>query len=169
MFILKKLYDNFEEYACALFVLIMVLCLIAQVVLRVTIGSSLAWTEELSRYGFLWAVFLGAALAVKRGGHVRITAQFGKLGTRGRLFFRILADAIWIAFNIYFVTVCWETIQEGLEFPEISPTLGVIKAHVEMIIPASFILVSWRIVEQYIKCWRAGTLDSLVNYEESAQ
>ena len=76
MSFLKQLYDNFEEGACALFVAVMVLCLFLQVAMRIAVGSSLAWTEELSRYSFLWAVYVGAALAVKRGGHVRITAQF---------------------------------------------------------------------------------------------
>ena len=81
----KQLYDNFEEGACALFVAVMVLCLFLQVAMRIAVGSSLAWTEELSRYSFLWAVYVGAALAVKRGGHVRITAQFMFLPTAGGL------------------------------------------------------------------------------------
>ena len=49
----KQLYDNFEEGACALFVAVMVLCLFLQVAMRIAVGSSLAWTEELSRYSFL--------------------------------------------------------------------------------------------------------------------
>lgn len=106
MFLFKKLYDNFEEYVCAALVLLMVFCLALQVVMRIFTGSSFAWTEELSRYSFLWAVFVGAALAVKRGGHVRITAQFGHLGVRARLFFRILGDAVWVIFNIFFVSTC---------------------------------------------------------------
>lgn len=92
----KQLYDNFEEGACALFVAVMVLCLFLQVAMRIAVGSSLAWTEELSRYSFLWAVYVGAALAVKRGGHVRITAQFMFLPTRWRLVFRAVGDIIWI-------------------------------------------------------------------------
>ena len=63
--------------------------------MRIAVGSSLAWTEELSRYSFLWAVYVGAALAVKRGGHVRITAQFMFLSTRWRLVLRAVGDIIW--------------------------------------------------------------------------
>lgn len=166
MFLLRNFYDNFEEYACSLFVGVMIGCLALQVGMRICTGSSLAWTEELSRYSFLWSVYVGAALAVKRGGHVRITAQFSRLSTNGRLFFRILGDLIWIGFNIFFVWHSLEAIREGLEFPEISPTLGVVKAWVEMIIPFGFLLMSWRIVEQYLKHWKAGTLARLVDYEE---
>ena len=50
----------------------------------------------------------------------------------------------------------------------LSPTLGVVKAWVECIIPFSFVLVSWRIVEEYVVRWRNGTLGELVRYEEAA-
>lgn len=168
MSVLKNLYDNFEEYACALFVGIMIVCLGLQVAMRIFSGSSIAWTEELSRYSFLWAVYVGSALAVKRGGHVRITAQFNRLSTKGRLFFRVLGDTIWVVFNIYIAFNGLDVIHENLDFPEISPTLGIAKSWVEMVIPAGFLLMSWRIVEQYFVCWRQGTLAQLVNYEEAA-
>ena len=99
-------------------------------------GSSIAWTEELSRYSFLWAVYVGAALAVKRGGHVRITAQFMCLSTKWRLVFRVLGDIIWIAFSLYVAWIGVECIEEGLYYPEVSPTLGIVKAWVESIIPS---------------------------------
>lgn len=166
MSLLKNIYHNFEEYVCTLLVGTMIVCLGLQVVMRIFSGSSIAWTEELSRYTFLWAVYIGAALAVKRGGHVRITAQFGLLSTKWRVFFRVLGDAIWIAFNMYIAFEGLEVIKEGLQFPEISPTLGIVKSWVELVIPAGFVLMSWRIVEQYYVNWTRGSLASMVNYEE---
>lgn len=168
MRLLRGFYDNFEEYACAVLMGVMILCLIAQVFMRFVFGSALAWTEELSRFAFIWSVYVGAALCVKRGGHVRITAQFMKLGTSGRLFFRIFCDAVWIGFNIFLVLQSIEVIRDGLEFPEISPTLGMVKAWVETIIPFGFALMSWRIAEQYYIHWKSGRLADLVRYEEMA-
>ncbi|MBQ7617393.1 MAG: TRAP transporter small permease [Desulfovibrio sp.] len=166
MQIIKAIYDYFEEIVCTFFVGLMIFALTTQTVWRVFTGSSFAWTEELSRYSFIWAVFLACALAVKRGAHVRITAQFSLLGLKARMFFRILSDLIWIGFNCFFVFVCWETISEGLEFPEISPTLQIVKAKVEMILPLSFLLTSFRIIEEYIRRYRQGTLWDMVKYEE---
>ena len=166
MGILKSIYHNFEEYVCTIFVSCMIICLGLQVAMRIISGASIAWSEELSRYCFLWTVYIGAALVAKRNAHVRITAQFSFLPIGGRLFFRILADCIWIAFNLYLAANCIITIQNGLQFPEISPTLGVVKSWVEMVIPFGFVLMSWRIVEQYYILWTKGSLASLVNYEE---
>ncbi|BFR50178.1 TRAP transporter small permease [Nitratidesulfovibrio sp. HK-II] len=168
MTLLKKCYDNLEEYICALLVATMVCCLSIQVIMRIITGSSFAWTEELSRYSFIWSVYVGAALAVKRNAHVRITAQFAFLSSPARLAVRGATDILWIAFNLYFASVSFDAIGEALAFPEISPTLGVVKGYVEMIIPACFILTSWRIAEQYLVHWRNGTLYDLVNYEEAA-
>ncbi|MDE5878503.1 MAG: TRAP transporter small permease [Desulfovibrio sp.] len=166
MAFLRRFYDNFEEWVSASLVGLMILCLIIQVFIRFVFGSALAWTEELSRYSFIWAVYVGAALCVKRRIHVRITAQFLKLDTRGRLFFLTICDAIWVAFNIFIVINSVEVILDGLDFPEMSPTLGIVKSWVEAIIPFSFALMSWRLIEQYYVHWKAGTMNELVKFEE---
>lgn len=76
--------------------------------------------------------------------------------------FRILSDMICVAFNVMIAWYAWEVIRENYEFPEISPTLGIVKAHVEMIIPCTFLLTSWRIIEIYLRRIKEGTLYSLV-------
>lgn len=163
---LRMFYDNFEEWTSAFLVGLMIMCLVIQVFIRFIFGSALAWTEELSRYAFIWAVYVGAALCVKRRIHVRITAQFLKLDTKQRLFFLMICDAIWIAFNIFIFINSVQVILDGLDFPEISPTLGIVKSWVEAIIPFSFALMSWRLIEQYHIHWKSGTLPELVNFEE---
>lgn len=166
MAFIRKFYDNFEEWTSAFLVALMIICLTLQVFVRFIFGSALAWTEELSRYAFIWAVYVGAALCVKRRAHVRITAQFLKLDVNGRLFFLVVCDAIWIVFNLFIVYNSIEVIWDGLDFPEISPTLHIVKSWVEAIIPFSFALMSWRLIQQYYDHWQAGTLAELVNFEE---
>ena len=159
---LRTIYDNFEEYLCVTLCAGMILCLALQVSIRMIWGSALAWTEELSRYCFIWTVYIGMRLATKRLAQVRITAQFLKMPLKMRLFFRILSDMICVAFNVMIAWYAWEVIRENYEFPEISPTLGIVKAHVEMIIPCTFLLTSWRIIESYLRRIKEGTLYSLV-------
>ena len=166
---LKNFIDNFEEYACSICLGVMILCLSLQVVARMTLGTSIAWTEELSRFSFIWAVYIGGVLAVKRGTHVRITAQFSLLGDKGKMFFRMLSDLIWIGFNIFFFVNSMEMIVESLEYPETSPTLKITKSWVELIIPLCFLLMSLRTVQLYVRHWRAGTMLKLAKYEEGVQ
>ena len=97
---LRTIYANFEEYLCVTLCAGMILCLALQVSIRMIWGSALAWTEELSRYCFIWTVYIGMSLATKRLAQVRITAQFLKMPLKMRLFFRILSDMICVAFNV---------------------------------------------------------------------
>ncbi|WP_173933919.1 TRAP transporter small permease [Chelativorans sp. Marseille-P2723] len=45
---------------------------VLQIVFRYFVGSSLFWTEELSRYLLLWLVMFAAAIEVERGTHIAI-------------------------------------------------------------------------------------------------
>ena len=166
MAILKKIYDYFEEGMCAIMLSVMILCLTAQVVVRMTLGSSIAWTEELSRYTFLWTVYLGAALVAKKGAHVRVTAQFLKMNDQQLMFCRILADAIWVCSLLFIAWNILPVIEEGFEFPEMSPTMHFAKAWVECVIPFSFVLIAWRVASDYFIRWKQGTLRRLIRFEE---
>jgi TRAP-type C4-dicarboxylate transport system permease small subunit len=165
----RNLYDNFEEAFCALSVGVMVVCLMLQVGMRWATGSGIAWTEELSRYTFLWTVFVGAALVAKHNSHVRISAQYLLMPIKVRLLFRFITDALWVCFNLYIAWLSWKVIQSGLLFPETSPVLGITRGYVEMIIPVGFVLMSWRIVEVYIKHFRRGTLANLVQQVQETE
>jgi TRAP-type C4-dicarboxylate transport system permease small subunit len=50
-----------------------VICIFCQVVSRYAFGKPLVWVEEFSTYCFIWAVYLGAAYALIKGRHIRVT------------------------------------------------------------------------------------------------
>lgn len=157
---LRYFYNRFEEIFSAFFLAVMIAALSLQVLVRATVGGAVSWAEELSRYTFVWAVYIGAALAAKRGAHVCINAQYLLFPVKARIVFRMIADAIWCGFNVFFAIHCIEMVAESFQFPELSPTLYIVKAWVEIIIPFAFLLMTWRIIELYIKHW--GHLEDLV-------
>jgi TRAP-type C4-dicarboxylate transport system permease small subunit len=53
-----------------------------QVIARYVLLISTPWTEELARLFFVWAVFLGAAIGVKRNLHTRVDFLFVRLPPR---------------------------------------------------------------------------------------
>lgn len=50
-----------------------VVCIFCQVVSRYAFGRPLVWVEEFSTYCFIWSVYLGAAYALIKGRHIRVT------------------------------------------------------------------------------------------------
>jgi TRAP-type C4-dicarboxylate transport system permease small subunit len=140
----------------------MIISLSLQVIVRATTGGAVSWAEELSRYCFIWGTYIGASMAAKKAAHVRITAQFFYASIRTRLIFRMLADIIWIACNIFFIFCTATAVREAFRYPEVTATMGVVKAYIEIVVPVGFALMSWRTVELYLRHWRRGTLASLV-------
>src|SRR6267154_2966656 len=39
---------------------------------RYVLNDSLAWTEEIARYGLMWVVFIGAAMVTRRNTHIAV-------------------------------------------------------------------------------------------------
>ena len=39
---------------------------------RYVLNDSLAWTEEIARYGLMWVVFIGGAMVTRRNTHIAV-------------------------------------------------------------------------------------------------
>jgi TRAP-type C4-dicarboxylate transport system permease small subunit len=61
-----------------------VVLVFGNVVLRYGFNSGIAASEELSRWFFVWLVFLGAIVALKDGAHLGTDVVVSRLGPTGR-------------------------------------------------------------------------------------
>jgi len=55
------------------------------VVLRYGFNSGIAWSEEMSRYFFVWLTFIGAVLTFAEHGHIGVETLVRRFGRSGRL------------------------------------------------------------------------------------
>ncbi|MBP1779273.1 MAG: dicarboxylate transporter subunit DctM [candidate division NC10 bacterium] len=84
--IIGRIFDRTCETLVVLGLVISLLATILQVVARYVFNSPVTWSEELSRFVFIWSVFLGAGVMVRYGGHVSVDsliAIFPKWMQRG--------------------------------------------------------------------------------------
>jgi TRAP-type C4-dicarboxylate transport system permease small subunit len=153
---LVDLYDNFEQYFCAFIVTVMVVCLGAQVFFRYVLDAALTWSEEMSRFAFVWIIYLGASMAAKERVHIRVTAPQLLLPAQYRHFATLFADLIWVIFNLFFVYQGVLQVKHMLRFTFISPALKWNTAIIYCIIPAGFLFMSFRIVQGYWRDYRRG-------------
>lgn len=82
MVIMKKMTNavfKILEILASVSMAVMLCVLIWQVFSRYVLKNATGWTSEVTMILFVWTTFLGAAMAVKSGGHVATTILVSKL------------------------------------------------------------------------------------------
>jgi len=65
-----------------------------QIVCRNFLKFAAPWTEEVARWCFIWAIFLGSAWAMKEKEHIRVTVVYEKLSFKLKTIFSIISGII---------------------------------------------------------------------------
>lgn len=99
--ILQK-YDKFEEYLLIGTLVFNVLLIFSQILMRTIFNYSLSWTEELSRYIFIWQTWLGTSIALKYKQHIRVEILINFLKKiKNKKILEVLVNFIWISFSAF--------------------------------------------------------------------
>jgi TRAP-type C4-dicarboxylate transport system permease small subunit len=139
--------DNIEGYLCKFFLSFFVILLFFQVIMRTVFQNSLAWSEEASRFAFVWFAFLGASYAARLGAHNRVTFQFKLFPKIVGDVSQLIADSIWLVFNAIMTVKSIEVIRDMMEYPFYSPALDIPMQYIYMLFPFAFTLMSIRIIQ----------------------
>jgi tripartite ATP-independent transporter DctM subunit len=73
------LFTRWLEFTAAILLILITLVVTMQIVCRYILQELPPWSEELSRYLFIWANFVGAGVALARGSHVSIDSLVTRL------------------------------------------------------------------------------------------
>ncbi|MFD1037550.1 TRAP transporter small permease [Virgibacillus byunsanensis] len=82
-----------------LFLTIFFVAIVIQITTR-HLGISVIWTEEVANYSFIWAIFMGSAVAVNRRDHFNFDFLQRKLKNKANTSLKIFNDVILILFNV---------------------------------------------------------------------
>ncbi|MBT5219655.1 MAG: TRAP transporter small permease [Woeseia sp.] len=131
-----------EWTLCALLVAIVTVTFL-QVISRYVLQTSLAWTEELARYLFIWLAALGAAYAFKMRAHFLLRFVVDRCSAGAQNVIAALVAVLMIAFLTIFV---WQALQYTLSVSsQTAPGTGLSKA-----VPASSALVGGLLMLYYV-------------------
>ncbi|RQS63565.1 ABC transporter permease [Burkholderia sp. Bp8963] len=100
------------EIPAALLVVAEIVVLLAGVTSRYLLHTPLVWSDELASMLFLWLAMLGAAVALRRGEHMRMTALVGKASPSARAFLDVVAIAAPVAFLVLVIGPAVEFAQD---------------------------------------------------------
>ncbi|MGJ4963528.1 TRAP transporter large permease [Bradyrhizobium sp. HKCCYLRH3061] len=105
---LEALLGLLVEIPAALLVVAEIVILFAGVVARYVLHQPLIWSDELASILFLWLAMLGAAVAFRRGEHMRMTAMVARASPGFRAYLDLVATSAALAFLVMIAWPSWE-------------------------------------------------------------
>ena len=107
---------------------LMVILVFGNVVLRYGFNSGIMISEEVSRFLFVWMVFLGSVLMLHDNGHLGVHTLTKKLPLAGKKACKLISDSIVLACCVLISIGAWKII--GINMNNIAPVseipLGVV-------------------------------------------
>lgn len=122
---LQKLNDRLARVLSFIMVLILVLMVVlvfTNVVLRYAFNSGISISEELSRWLFVWMIFLGSYVGLHEHGHLGTDSLVSRLPLRGKKFCLVLGHLIMLYMCWMLFSGTWAQLKINLETT--SPVMG---------------------------------------------
>jgi C4-dicarboxylate transporter DctQ subunit len=99
----------------------------------------------------VWAVYMGAAVAVRERAHLRILDGVLKLPRAIGAGIIVTADLLWLAFNILMVALGLQYLQLLWQRTFVSPALGIDQKWPQMCVMLGFLLMIVRLFQIYYR------------------
>ena len=128
----------------------------AQVVARYLIGSSLIWSEELSRYALIWSAMVGSAVAYQRGAHIGVAVFVDLLPAALHGIADRLIHLIVITFAAFLFWQGSLLTFRNFERHQLTPALQIPIAWIYLAIPVGALLIA---LAALIAMWREFPLN----------
>ncbi len=146
---------HFERYASIAMMVVICLCIVLQVFFRYCLSSALEWPEEVARYTFICAVFLGASLAAEEGRHLEITAIRMLFGPKGRAIITVISSAATVLFCLLMMWWGVEVVGFIKESGQVAASIDMEMWLLYLVVPISMACMAVRTVMFTIKTLRS--------------
>jgi TRAP-type C4-dicarboxylate transport system permease small subunit len=111
------------EWLLVLLLSVMVVLVFGNVVLRYGFNSGIVFSEEVSRFIFMWLTLLGALVAMHDGAHLGMNSVIAALPVWGQRVFRFASDALMLACCILLGHGTWRQVVLGMD--DHAPVTGI--------------------------------------------
>ena len=105
---MSKLWRNPLELSLCILLVSIVVITFLQVLFRYVFQISLAWTEELARYAFMWTAALSVGYAFKTKSHFALRFVVDRFGLEIRKLISLIVTLLIVVFLVIFT---WKSVQ----------------------------------------------------------
>ena len=115
------------------------LVVVAQIVGRL-INMPVPWTEEVSRYAFIWMMFIGVAASMRRSDAARVTVFIQLLPRAGKAVAKYLYLAISILFFLFMIVTGGQLVWQQIFMNEMGTAIMIPMWLIGICLPVSGVL-----------------------------
>lgn len=149
MKVLKYLEENLEEILMVLLLIAMAVIMGMQVISRYLLGVSLSWSEEITRYLFIWSAFLSVSLCTRKCISIKIDQFIKMFPKRGEAMFKVVNLTISILFFGVLIPYAYRYLVATIEIGQLSPACGIPMYYVQAAPFFCFILTGIRLIQRW--------------------
>ena len=146
--------EYLEEFLMVIFLIAMTLIMGIQVFSRYIIGVSLSWSEEITRYLFIWSAFLSVSLCTRKCISIKIDQFIQMFPKRGKSLFKVLNLTIEFIFFVYLIPYSYLYLKATIESGQVSPACGIPMYYVQSAPFVCFLITAFRIAERWVWEWK---------------
>lgn len=150
MKIIKWLDDNLEETLLIILLVSMTLVMGIQICSRYLFNASLTWSEELTRYMFIWSAFLSISYCIKKWISIKIDQIINRMPKHLYTYFQLILNVILFAFFLYLSKHAITYLQMSIASAQTSPALGLPMCVVQSAPLVGFVLAAIRCFQQIL-------------------
>ena len=147
---LSFLDKNFEKIICVFLISLISLVLGFQVFMRYIMQASLGWSEELSRYCFVWLVFMGISFGAREMRHIKIDAGLFCFPKFLRKYVVIIGEVLFLIFSIWIAYLSIGLVEKQIMIEHLSPAMRIPMWVVYSAPLVGFTLTSIRVVQSIV-------------------
>lgn len=150
MKIIRWLDDNLEETLLIALLVVMTLLMGLQVFSRYILNASLSWSEELTRYLFIWSGFLSISYCIKKWISIKIDQIILMFPKPVYVVAQLVLNVILFVLFAYLARHAVSYLQMSIASGQKSPALGLPMPFVQAAPLVGFVMASGRAFQQIV-------------------
>ena len=147
--VFRWLDDSLEETLMVITLILMTVIMGIQVFSRYALGAFLSWSEELTRYLFVWEGFLSVSYCTKKCISIKIEQFVAMFPRRGKAIFKLVNHTFELIFFFYLIPFAVKYLISAVESGQVSPACHIPMYYVQAAPLVSFVLVAIRIMQRW--------------------
>lgn len=148
MKVVKWLDQHFEEVLLAIGLVVIVVVLTLQIIFRKVMGSSLAWSEELCRYIFMWSGMLTLSYTLHNGSAVKTELVINMFPKKVQRFTNIIIQIFMLLLFLLMTKVSAEVVPT---ITQMGTAIPVSREWIFLSMPVGFLLAVIRTIQNIVK------------------